>query len=525
MPPKKGFINFFKKNRIARHWAARFDRKSMSRPIVFFMTDQQRADHVGFLPGARVATPNLDVLAESCAFSDCLAVNPVCGPMRSALLTGKYSHQIGLMNNSGDLSRQHPTYLRALLGAGYHTAAAGKLHWISGWAGGEWPRGGAYDLPRMKEDILAYGLDDLWEASGKGNAIENNDDYTDYLEGLGLLDAYRDHAVSRAFHKEAQQIVRVNYPNLEVDSAEPFPLGDEHYVDAVIAREAIRLIRERPKDKPFYLFVSFCGPHPFYDPPKRFLDTEPEEPEDSPFVPDAEGNLPQGSKRRHLLKLRRSYRAMIRAIDHYTGEILDVLKEEGLFDEAMLCFASDHGEMLGDHQAMSKSQPWKESANVPLGFRHPDCLRGATNASPVELTDLTATILDAAGIDPREALSRPRPGYHNRVPCRSLLPVVRGEVEKVRDFAFSEGMGGWKMVQDAEWKYIRYPRPEPGPAVEALYDRRNDPGENRNRAGDPELAEVLQKQCDRLDWVLENTPPAQLRWAPLPGETTRPTVG
>jgi len=61
--------------------------------------------------------------------------------------------------------------------------------------------------------------------------------------------------------------------------------------------------------------------------------------------------------------------------------------------------------------------------------------------------------------------------------------------------------------------------------VEALYDRVKDPGEQVNRAGDPACAAVLQTMRDRLDWVLESTPPAQLRWAPLPGESTRLTVG
>ena len=489
------------------------------------MTDQQRADHFGRTPGARLPTPNLDVLGESCAFTDCLSVNPVCAPMRSALLTGKYTHQICLQNNSGDLSRQHPTYLRALQGAGYHTAASGKLHWISGWSGPDWPRGGAYDLPELKPDLLEYGLDALWEASGKGNAIQNNDDYTEYLHTHGLRDAYRNHAVSRAYNRAEERMVGMNYDQLEVESGEPFPLGDEHYVDAVIAREAIRLIRNRPKDKPLHLFVSFCGPHPFYDPPQWAWDAVPEEPEDSVFVPGLEGAVPEGSKRRHLLKLRRSYRAMVTAIDHYVGEVLDVLKEEGLFEEALLCFASDHGEMLGDHLAMSKSKHWKESATVPLALRHPGHLGGRRHAGPVELTDLTATMLDAAGLDPVDALSQPRPGFHDRVPCRSLLPVVRGEADTVREFAFSEGMRGWKMVEDARWKYVRFPRTEPGPAVESLYERVKDPGEQLDRAADPACAEILQTMRDRLDWVLESTPPAQLRWAPLPGERTVPTVG
>ena len=86
--------------------------------IVFLMTDQHRQDHVGLYAGAKVSTPNLDRLGQSVAFSNCLSVNPICTPARTAILTGKYTHQIGTLQMSGDLSLQHPTYLRALQRAG-----------------------------------------------------------------------------------------------------------------------------------------------------------------------------------------------------------------------------------------------------------------------------------------------------------------------------------------------------------------------------------------------------------------------
>lgn len=96
--------------------------------IILLMTDQHRADHAGFLPGSRMATPHLDRLAGSVGFSNCVTVNPICTPARTALLTGKYTHQIGTLDMSGDLSREHPTYPRALQQAGYWTAGVGKFH-------------------------------------------------------------------------------------------------------------------------------------------------------------------------------------------------------------------------------------------------------------------------------------------------------------------------------------------------------------------------------------------------------------
>ena len=117
--------------------------------IIFLMTDQQRADHVSFLPDSRLATPNIDRLVGSVGFNNCVSVNPVCTPARTALLTGKYTHQIGTLAMSGDLSQEHPTYLQALQKAGYWTAGVGKFHWMQGWP---WStkRGKGHDLVTLK---------------------------------------------------------------------------------------------------------------------------------------------------------------------------------------------------------------------------------------------------------------------------------------------------------------------------------------------------------------------------------------
>jgi arylsulfatase A-like enzyme len=104
---------------------------------------------------------------------------------------------------------------------------------------------------------------------------------------------------------------------------------------------------------------------------------------------------------------------------------------------------------------------------------------------------------------------------------------VRGEAESVRDFAFSECNGAWQMIQDGRWKYVREPLRRGSPAEpvgEKLFDLETDPDELIDRAGDPACAEILAECRRRREWVVDGTPPAQLRWAPIGAEYGDPEI-
>jgi choline-sulfatase len=474
--------------------------------ILFLMTDQHRVDHVGFLPGARLETPNLNRIADSVGFYNCVSVNPICTPARTALLTGKYSHQIGTLSMSGDLSLQHPTYMRALQSAGYWTAGVGKFHWLQGW---HWqkPVGQGHNLVALKEKMKQFGLDHIWESSGKQLAVKNYCDYCKHLDEKGLLQAYREHTQGRG-------------PNLKDPSqtqftGEPWPFEEEDYVDLVTGQEILNAIDMRPDDRPFCIFGSFCGPHKPYDPPASYIERVPWDETDDFIMGDE--SMTQETKER-IYRLRRAYRAMILAIDDQVGRIFTKLEEDGLLDNTLIVFTADHGEMLGDHNRLSKMQYWRQSVTVPAAIRHPGYLNEQVNESPVELTDLTATMLDAAGLDPQEVLSKPWPAFHDRVPCRSLMPIVKGELQAVRDVAFSECRGEWQMLLDHTWKYIRLlPQSVGDTGDELLYNLQEDPDELINCAEKSEHANVLNEFRLYLADLLAATPTAQLQWAPFHG--------
>lgn len=125
---------------------------------------------------------------------------------------------------------------------------------------------------------------------------------------------------------------------------------------------------------------------------------------------------------------------MVRLIDDQIGKVLDTLAREGFCEDTLVLFVSDHGDMLGDHYRIQKGVPWRQAMNVPLAIRLPGAAPIGRSDAPVEISDLAATILEYAGMD-TAALSRAWPAYHDRIPSRSLLPILEGRTAVAGIFA------------------------------------------------------------------------------------------
>ena len=470
--------------------------------ILLIMSDQQRNDFVGFAPDAQMQTPNIDRIAEGTAFLNCVSSNPICAPARTALLTGKYSHQIGTLAMSGDLSRQHPTYWRALQDAGYHTAAIGKLHFTQGWPWDR-PRGQGHNYIDLRDEMMKYGLDELIEVSGKQLAYRDYCDYAGHLDRKGLLEVYRDHI------EADNQAYEANFHAGNPYTPPAFPFDDEDYIDNYIGDRTVQWLENASTEKPFFLFASFCSPHLPFDPPQSELDKVPLE----PFEGDEAANENQRETVRHLV---RSYKAMINVIDDQVGRIFQTMEDRNLLEDTVIIYTSDHGEMLGDRLALGKKYPWRQSVLIPCAIRHPDHLDGRKIEPAMELTDLTATMLEIAGLDAQKELSLDWPAFNNIVPSRSLMSIVRNETDSVREFCFSEFSGKWQMIQSSDYKYIRrLDSKDPDAPHEELYALQADPENLHDLSGDPSMASVLQWHRNRRDHILNTTPAAQLRWAPV----------
>jgi len=475
--------------------------------ILFLMADQLRADHLGWHAHTRMETPHFDRLAEGMTFSRCLTSNPVCTPARCSLLTGRYTRQISMLRMSGDLNREFPTYPQALQKAGYKTAGIGKFHWLQTWPWAT-PVGQGLDLVALHRELKAFGFDHVWECSGKQLAVKNFCDYAKYLDDKGLLEAYRAHVLSRG--ENCNFAPGVNF------TGEPWPFDEADYPDIVTTDRILDWLEtETGSGQPFFLFGSLVSPHQPLDPPQSYLDRVPYEEIDDFVCGEDEEPLDDKTKR-HMWKLRHAYRAMVRLVDDQIGRIFAKLEEKGILDETIIVFVADHGEMLGDHGRFQKSIHWHQSAVVPCAIRHPDFLAGASFNKPVELVDITATLLDMAGCDPVASLSRDWPAYQNIIPGKSLVPILEGHTDSHRESAFCEYDTQWTMLHSEQYAYVRMPTANPDAPRELLFDLEEDPDECRNVASDPAMAEVLAWHRNRLLHRIETHPPAQTRWAPLP---------
>ena len=219
-------------------------------------------------------------------------------------------------------------------------------------------------------------------------------------------------------------------------------------------------------DQPWFLWVNFPGPHDPFDPPAdrqaRYADV------DFPGPVNAPASTPPQDH----LALRRNYAAACEGIDAWIGRLLAAVDARGETDRTLILFASDHGELLGDHGYWAKNRPEEGSVHVPLILAGPGVPAGAVRHDPVEVIDLSATLLSAAGL--------PVPDHMD------ARPLLGADVPR-RDVQVS-ALGEWRMICDGRHKLVL----ENAGATRRLYDLHDDPGEAHDLApARPDLADRL----------------------------------
>lgn len=413
----------------------------MNQPnIVLIMTDHFRPDAVGN------STPNLMRLVKSgTKFENAYAATPLCQPSRVSMVTGLYPSQNGVCGNmtppiSDEL--RDDTFMNHLQSAGYYTAMIGKHHYIDAYGLG-------IDVVAEQDDaIKAYGFDHVWQVVDCDENLHNDDRYTHYLREKGLLEMYREETRKHSWN------------------CGPYPLDEEDCEDRYIGRMGCDFVEEYDESKPFYLNLSFVGPHPPYWHPGN-LQHDPQKMSAPIGAPDTE----------FVRERRAHYMDKCAIIDRAIGELIQSLEEKGIFDETIIIFVSDHGDNLGDFGIWDKRFYYEQSAGVPMIFHGPGIRRGDRNVGGkhskalVSLTDLYPTILSLAEVETNN-LRQNRDG-------RDLLKILREEKGAFRDELFSE-LGTSVMIRHGNWKLVY--DPEQG-GVQYLFNLANDPTEENNLAG------------------------------------------
>jgi len=422
--------------------------------VVMVEADDLNPMTLGYMGHRVVKTPHLDRLAaQGTVFKNCIVQGTACAPSRNSLLTGTYPHNTGIYMNasSAELPENCWTFPAALSRAGVYTAFYGKNH--------------------FRTDQLGF---DLNFSTGGKVAVSarkhppGKDPYITHLHERGLQDrlvaAYK------------------NRKGLDIE----FPLDEEDYLDCFIINSAIKWIAtEEARKDPFFLWIDLTLPHPPMDVPKKYKDLY-KDVELDPVIPGLKTGLPASLAKdmnqspRNLTAYRRGYLAMITMMDALVGRLVDHLDKSGLREDTIVIFIADQGSMTGHHGLYSKKYFYKEVINSPTIISHPKHGKGKVITRPVELLDISKTMVTLYGCDSKD-LSQTH-GY-------DLMPLLKGGAFE-RKYAHAE-QHEVNMIQDEHFKLVTYKDGE------ILYDLKNDPDELTNAiAKHRSVAKTLRQKRD-----------------------------
>jgi arylsulfatase A-like enzyme len=445
--------------------------------IVLIMTDQHNAQYMNCMGRAELKTPNLDTLvAESVVFRSAYSASPVCGPARAAIFTGQYPLQNGIVGNWIPVKDESRLLTKRLAKAGYYNAMIGKLH-----------------LSPVKNDQgfnFRRMCDSPHDVYDKEEIKEN-----DYLPWA-----------AKAMGISPAKLAVLAGESERCGPKDPrFWLGwswtdDAHQVTTWVGNEAVSFIGNYEKPQPFFLHVSFFGPHhPYatsepwdsmYDPAKVTL--PPTFGQKQPglqkgFRPD----WPEAQWREMIAK----YSGNISAIDVQIGRITAALKARGIWDNTLIVFTADHGDHMGDFSQLGKGTMLESSVRVPFFIKAPGIASAKRECSEVvNLVDIYPTVLDYAGVANTE----------NAGDSRSIRRILTGDKtwrnQTYASLCAADARNGQVMMIKDEFKAVGFLKD--GQMTVELYDRAAKIPDVNNLAGDPAYANVVKEMKAALEaWL------------------------
>ena len=400
--------------------------------VVLVFGDQWRAQATGYAGNPNVETPHLDRLArESANFTHAISGCPVCSPARASLLTGQLPLTHRVIVNDVCLNDESTSLADAFKGAGYDAGYIGKWH-VDG-------HGRSNYIPPERRQGFDY-----WKV------LECTHDYN-------------------------------NSPYYACDSEEK--LCWEGYDAIAQTRDAQDYIRDRDGEKPFLLVLSWGPPHaPYHTAPEKYREMyRPEEIELAPNVPETHAEI----AREQLA----GYYAHCTALDDCVGDLLDTLDEEGIADDTIFLFFSDHGDMIGAHGMDKKQKPWEESIRIPFLFRYPGLLgRGGKEVDAlIDLPDVMPTLLSLCDIPIPDSVE----GLDYSAYLQGGEDPSDGSALLTCPHPFGQwwpGLGG-RAYRGLRTQRYTYARVLEGPWL--LYDNREDPYQQTNLIGKKEHRDLL----------------------------------
>lgn len=472
--------------------------------IILITSDEMRADCPGFMGNTECRTPALDGLAQrGIVFTRHFTVHGKCVPSRIAMMTGRYPHTDGFRTIHQHLPAGQPNLLSLLRRHGYETAVFGLNHvWDDLFCGEE--------KHKQRSDGVA--------------------EYHSFVQPFHDM-AFAEHLVPTPAEPVACQIPG---DGISHSGRQEGVVGG--FADINRAHQAVKyLTKVRDRTRPFYLQVNMNSPHPPYCVEEPFysmydraaLTAWPHTlPRNAPLAVQAmrEIRTGRGVGERELREVQAVYYGMISRVDRDIGIVLECLEREGLYDNSIVLFTTDHGDFAGQYGLIEKWDTCMADCimRAPLILWSPELPHGIRVDSMSEHTDLAQTILELVGL-------KADWGMHGE----SLLPCIQGTRRKTTVFAdggHEEEMwrrfnfGGHNTAaadrahtgkqltyqqQPAAMARTKMARSERYKLVirlaggNELYDVHADPWELDNRWGDPALDDVVRTlQQQMIEWCL-----------------------
>ena len=471
--------------------------------IVIIMTDQQRADLSAREGYALNTTPFLDSLARTGSdFSRAYTSSPVCAPARVSLFTGRYPSATRVRTNH---NIEDATYSKDLIDVlkeqQYKVGISGKNHSHIGDArwdfSAHFSHGGSGGGPDRTEEEIAFD---------------------EFLSGLQS----RTHLDPTPFPVECQGPYRM----------------------VTKAQDWITSLQ----GSPFFLWLPFAEPHNPYQVPEPYYSMFP--PDTLPPCRAGEEALAEKGYRWQWLRkmwdvavpdyaeqrdrARANYHGMLRLIDDQVERFVAFLDAEGLRENTIIVFLSDHGDFVGEYGLIRKGPDLPEClTRIPLFFSGPDIVAGdAPIETHVSICDVMPTLCDSLGVAIPEG-----------VQGRSLWPVLTGQSYPKDDFSSiyaEQGYGGLAYTDDDDLDPVEEGALNPGCTFDCLnswtqsgvmrmvrrddwklvfdmegngqlYNLVDDPSELSNLYGQPALAKLQgELQAELLKWMLRTQDPLPL---------------
>lgn len=470
--------------------------------ILWICSDQQRWDTLGCYGNSHVSSPSLDRLAEGgVLFEQAYSQSPVCTPSRGAFLTGRYPRTCRAHRNGADIPAEEILVTKILSDEGYRCGLSGKLH-LSACH----PKA-CTEMERRIDD----GYTDFHWSHHSGGGWGLHNEYWKWLDERG-----------EKYHTP-------KHPDCEYIQV---GMPENLHQTTWCVEKAMDFITARNKDHQPWLFsLNMFDPHAAFDAPEAYLNPYLENLDAIPLPNYVDGELDnktpyqqkdhkgaydnnkghfdydEMTEKDHRM-VRASYWGMCDLIDNQVARLLALLEETGQIDNTIIIYASDHGEMLGDHGIYMKGPYFYDcGVHVPLIMSWKGHFEAQAVSAMVELVDLPQTLLDCIGLP-----------KHPGMQGKSFYPILTGEKDatKHREDVYCEyyqAMPGHRkpsanltMVRTEEHKLVVDHTYEGG----ELYDLKADPNETHNLWEDTKYSEIksnmLFRLCNRMADTVDPLP-------------------